>query len=100
MENDEQRVEAFRPPDEVWKKMKRVYDVCEKEGINPPDNVISFFNGETPDEQGVKIDLTQSGRSKYICVAPYKSEMESGWEVDLTLLPEGITILRFIHSYD
>jgi len=33
--------------------MKAVYDACEKAEVDPPDEVINFFNGEEPDSRGV-----------------------------------------------
>lgn len=82
------------PPDATWKKMKGAWDACKAVGVTPPKEVVSFFGGDAPDEKGVLVDLKKSG-----AVAEYSTNMEEGFEVDLTKLPTSIKILRFVNSY-
>ncbi|MFA5376801.1 MAG: hypothetical protein WC455_13715 [Dehalococcoidia bacterium] len=86
-------VEGFRPPNAEWKKMKAVYDSCEKAGIEIPDEVSKFFDDETPDENGQTVDLGDA-------VSEWSDgDMSEGIEVDLTKLPKGLTIIRFHNSW-
>lgn len=121
-------VVGFRPPDAKWEKMKAIYDACETAGVSIPDEVDEYFNGEPPDDAGVKVDLDvdsdeemeeqpamiQNGggfmvpaplqpklkkRKKKGCVKPYHDDMQEGFEVDVTKLPKDVTIIRFYNSY-
>jgi hypothetical protein len=95
----DQSVYAIKPPDEKWLAMKQVYDACTSAGVPVPKEVDRFFDGESPDPKGVVTDLT-GYRSPHPCVSEYREEMRTGWEVDLSKVPEGTKILRFVHSYD
>lgn len=86
-------VVAIKPPDEKWKKMKAAWDACTTAGIPIPDKLYDFFGDTSPDEKGVVIDGNPKWSSRY------SAEGEDGIEVDLTKLPEGITIIRFVNSY-
>jgi DNA/RNA endonuclease G (NUC1) len=90
-------VQGFRPPDEQWRKMKAVYDACEAAGIKVPDHVWKFFEYETPDANGVEV----SAKALEECGALHKwsDDSRSGYEVDITKLPQGLTILRFYNSW-
>lgn len=83
---------GFRPPDGQWKAMKEVWDACERAGVDPPDEVFNFFNGEEPDDAGVEVELE-----------PYSHEFTRegcwGYEVHLDELPDNIKIVRFYMSY-
>jgi hypothetical protein len=81
---------GFRPPDEKWKKMKSVWDSCEKAGIDPPKEVTEFFNDCEPDPAGVEVEIKTH---------PYRAEMVDGYEVKLSELPKGISVIRFFNSY-
>lgn len=87
-------VEGFKPPDATWKKMKKVWDSCAEAGIDPPDEVEKYFEGEPPDDSGVLVEL-----EKHPAVKEYNEEMRDGFEVNLSKLPKDITILRFTISY-
>ena len=87
-------VTGFRPPDEKWQEMKKVWDACASARIRPPKEVTDFFNNERPDSKGVEIDL-----NAHKCRGEYSRDMVDGVEIDLTKLPEGITLLRFTMTY-
>lgn len=78
------------PPDDNWKKMKAVWDACNKAGISPPSECNDFFNGEEPDESGVIIELKARKSSP---------EMENRFEIDLASLPPHVKTIRFVISY-
>ena len=87
-------VVAFRPADEEWKRMKKVWDACKEANISPPDEVVDFFNDEFPDKNGVRIDIERTE-----CCKKYSADMMDGFEVDITKLPKGVKIIRFYNSY-
>lgn len=90
-------VVGFRPPDEKWRKMKDAWEACARAGIEIPRDVLDFFNGEQPDECGVEVSLLYP--KPHACVSPYKADMRDGFEIDITKLPPGVTVVRFYNSY-
>jgi hypothetical protein len=85
---------GFKPPDDNWKKMKAIWDACEAGGVNIPEEVLSFFDGEKPDEMGVEIDLEGDP-----CIREIEKESQQGYEVDITRLPKAVKFVRFFNSY-
>lgn len=83
-------VQGFAPPNEEWKKMKKVYDSCEEAGLEIPDNVLKFFGYEAPDEAGVSIEIDHE---------EYQSDMREGIEIDLEKVPKHVKKIRFFNSY-
>jgi hypothetical protein len=88
-------VEAFRPPDEQFKKMLEIYNQCIELGVSIPKEVVAFFDGEPPSPTGVKVNLN---RLKGV-VSPYRDESREGVEINLDKLPKDIKILRFVNSW-
>lgn len=90
------RVEGFVPPDETWKKMKNVWDTCNAAGVDAPEEVLKFFDWETPDEAGVSVSI-----AKFVAeVRPH--DMAEGYEVDLVALAREmphVKKVRFVNSY-
>lgn len=78
-------IAGFVPPDATWKKMREVHDACGAAGIDVPEEVKKFFNYETPDSSGVRIDLEKIG-----CAKAFRADSQEGYEVDLEKL-------RFLH---
>lgn len=85
-------VYGFVPPDEKWQAMKKVWDACEAAGIVPPKEVAAFFGWETPDSQGVKLEIQQA-------VKEYRGDAENGFEVEIAKLPPNVKVIRFVNSY-
>lgn len=85
-------VEAFKPPNEKWRKMKQVWDTCGELGVPVPEEVYKFFNGYAPDEGGVRVALGDWCRK-------YNEESREGYEIDVTKLPEDVTVIRFVNSW-
>lgn len=83
---------AFRPPDEKWRKMKAIYDACTAGGIDVPDEVDDFFDGKSPDENGVEVDIDN-------ILDEWQDDSRAGYQLELSKLPAKITILRFYNSW-
>lgn len=88
---------GIKPPDETWLKMKAVYDACAQAGVPIPDEVESYFEGERPDEKGVKIDLYIT-KPEHECISVYREEYYSGWEIEVAKIPKDIKIIRIIRG--
>ena len=87
-------VTGFKPPDEKWKKMKAIWDACEKACVNTPAKVEKFFNGVPPDDSGVEVELEDTP-----CCREYREEMCNGYEIEIAKLPKDIKIIRFCNSF-
>ena len=72
--------------------MKAAYDVCQLAGIEIPDEVDKFFNGETPDEAGVEVEIDS-------ILDEWGDDIRQGYQVDLSKLPKDVKILRFYNSW-
>ena len=83
-------IQGIRPPDAKFQKMYKIWKACDDAGIDIPKEVDKFFNGETPDPKGVIIDLEDLS-----CCADCGNEDYYGVEIDITLLPADIKIIRF-----
>ena len=88
---------GFKPPDDIWKKMKAVWESCQEAGVEPPEKVSIFFDYEPPDEAGVEIserDLEKAG-----AIREYREEMRDGYEILIDKLPKDVKIIRVYNSY-
>lgn len=86
-------VVGFRPADEQWQKMKAAWDACRAAGIEPPIEVVKFFDGEYPgDKPGQEVDLGAAKRE-------WGNEHSSGYEIDVETLPQGVRFIRFYNSW-
>ena len=86
---------GFKPPDAKWKKMKEARDACEEAGIDIPDDIDDFFDGEPPDDNGVEIWL-----EKEECCSEWDDgDMRAGFEIDVDKLPKDVKIIRVYNSY-
>lgn len=91
-------VEAFRPPDARWNRMKEVYDSCIAAGVPIPEQVDDFFENQPPDDAGIQIYLSGCPDPHPSCTK-YQGEGREGYEIDLAQLPENITKVRFYCSW-
>ena len=89
-------VHGIRTPDERWRNMKAIYDSCEAAGVQLPEEVENYFDGEAPDPSGKLTDLADPIVTEW--KDPENDEQE-GIEIDLAQLPEGVTRLRITISY-
>lgn len=72
------------PPDEKFKKMKQIYDLCIETNIYPPREVEEFFDDQTPNEMGIEVSL----------VADVCNDCEI--IIDVQKIPKNV---RFIKAY-
>jgi hypothetical protein len=97
------RIEGIKPPDEEWQKKKAAWDACIEAGIDAPEQLWDFFEGETPDDEGVVVELgcgPDEYETAHDALEPYREEMVDGYVVDLAKLPADIKKLRFVLSWD
>lgn len=85
---------GFAPPDDKWKQMKAVWDACELANVSAPPEVIEFFDGIEPNEQGIRVDLED-----HECVSKYNANMKDGFEVEVKKIPANVQFIRFYNSY-
>lgn len=78
------------PADEMYDDMKKIWDLCEELKATIPQEVIDFFDGEKPDGKGVIVDIEKQD---------YSNEYSSGYEIDLSKIPEHVKIIRFTNSW-
>lgn len=92
---------GFKPPDEKWLKMKEVWDACTEAGVEVPDKVWEFFNGEDPDDAGVEVHLgSQYSRNKnHECCQWFEEFGQHGFNIDISKLPPDVKTIRFKASY-
>jgi hypothetical protein len=87
-------VVAIVPPDEQREKMKAVYDACKSAKVSLPDEVADYFDGERLDAYGAALNI-----DGHEAVEEWKGDMESGFQVDLSKLPNHVKFIRFYNSY-
>ena len=81
---------GFVPPDDDWKKMKAIYDACEKAGIEPPDEVNEFFDNEKPDASGQKIEIPHE---------EWHGDISEGFEIKVSEIPKQVKVIRFYNEW-
>ncbi len=84
------RAVGLVPPDDHWRAMKAVHDACKAAGIDPPVEVESFFDGEEPGDDGMEVEIPSR---------EWGNDHEDGLEVDVSLLPPHVRIIRFVNSW-
>lgn len=62
-------------------ELKNVWDICKNAGVNPPEEVLDFFDGEYPDYDNVEVDLSDHKNVKRVL---------KGYEILLDGLPNGL----------
>ena len=87
-------VDAIRPADDQWHRMKAVWDTCKAAGVEPTREVSDFFDGNTPDAAGVVISLYGNP-----AVREWTGVHQEGLEVTLADLPPNVSVLRFYNSW-
>ena len=86
-------VVGFKPADEKWDKMKRVFDACKAAGVPAPAEVAQFFEFEDPgNKPGMEVKLGDAAQ-------PFRGEGREGLDVDISKLPQGATVIRFFNAY-
>jgi len=77
--------------DETYKKNLRVFEACKEANVQLPKKISDYF-GNYLNEFPLEINFKPR---------EWKSDQfdEEGYEIDIDSLPEGVTIIRFYHSY-
>ena len=85
------RVVGFKPTDDKWEKMKRVYNACVESGVEIPNGVNEFFDYQNPNELlGIEVDISS---------AIIKNRNTGGADVDVRKLPKDVHIIKFENSW-
>lgn len=88
------RIVGFRPADEQWEKMKAAWEACEAIGVEPPEEIYDFFEGEGPgDRPGREVSLGDDA------VTNIEGFARNGFQVDVEALPKGVRYIRFYNSW-
>lgn len=85
-------VQGGKPADEEYKKMAKVWDACDLAGIDIPDEVYDFFDGEKPDGKTMWVDIKEF-------VTEESFDGEEVWTVDVSKLPKDIKLIQFANCY-
>lgn len=88
---------GIKSPTEEFQKKLAVYRACKEAGIDPPEEILKFFawvDFNSIDPGGMEVPLEKSGAA---CV--WEGEGKSGFEVDISKLPAGVTRIRFYNSW-
>ena len=85
---------GIRPPDARWQQMKAIWDACQAAGVEVPESVGDYFEGENPDSAGVRVEIEDTP-----AVTEWNDDSASGFEVDIRALPSDVTIIRFYNSW-
>ena len=89
-------VVGIRQPDEKWKKMKAAWDACVDANVSPPKGVAEFFNHEPPDDDGIRVHLTEGDNP---VAKEWKDNSSDGYQIAIADLPKNITHIRFYNSW-
>jgi len=88
---------GFKPPDTKWKLMRSIWESCEEANVTIPEDVYDFFNGEKPQEDGVKVSQKQLADAD--AIRHYKGDMEQGYEILVDMIPSDIKIIRVYNAF-
>ena len=82
-------VVGVKPKDEKYDRFEKIHNLCEKEGVEVPEEVEDFFDCEKPHgEMRMDIDHACSGDVEY----------DNGMLVYLDQLPKGVKQIRIYTS--
>lgn len=90
-------VAGFKPPDEMWRRMKAVWDACEAANLTVPTAVKRFFEGEAPDDEGVEVDqyvLIEAG-----AVRKWIDDAAEGFEIVVANIPPDVKVIRVYNAW-
>lgn len=85
---------GIMPADEKFLKMKAIWELCEETGVDIPDEVDDFFEGEPPSDKGVKVYL-----GGHDSVSEFRNDYSDGFDVEIAKLPKNIKFIRFYNSW-
>ena len=75
-------------------RMVAAWRANEAAGLEQPAKLWAYFNHEPPDAAGsLIVEIPKDAMKKYT------DDSRSGFDVDLSKIPEGVTSLRFYNSW-
>ena len=78
-----------------YKRMLKIKYACEEAGVNYPEEVDEYFGGYGIDNQDeYPLEVSARGVEK-----EYRAEMEEGFEIKVSDIPEDVDVIRFVNSY-
>jgi len=79
---------GVKAPDEKFRMMEKVYQLCLELDIDMPAEVSDFFEGDEPNEMGVEVEI------------PFE-ESEDGciYTVNVKKIPKDVTHIQFKNSW-
>lgn len=86
-------VQGLKPKTEEYQTKLDIYIACRKINVEPPREIVDFFDGEIC-EEGIVTELPKEAVREY--ADDYCREF---FEVDLAKLPPDVTKIRFVNSY-
>lgn len=81
---------GFVPPDEKFVKMETIWKACQSGGIEIPEEVFNFFEHTDPDPRGFSVDIPAQ---------EWSNDHSSGYEIDVSKIPEKVKFIRFCNSW-
>jgi len=88
-------VVGLKPVDEKYLSYKDIWDKCEKLKISIPKEVSIFFNGDTPDGNGIEVSIYKVDG----CVREYNESGCEGYLIDITKLPKDVKVIKTYKYY-
>lgn len=79
----------INPDDEIYKKYKKIYDLCKSEDVALPDIVERYFNYEDP-ECKLEAEIPKE---------VWCGDNGSGFEINVSDIPQGVSKIRFYNSW-
>lgn len=88
-------VVGYFEANEEYRKKAAAFAACAAAGVDPPDSLRNHDPGEVgPDAPGPMLEL-----HNHRAVKKYQRDRQTGFEIDLEKLPEGVRYLRFYNSW-
>lgn len=92
-------VEGIKPPDEKFIKMLDIYRLCDEQGIDPPKEVLKFFENidyKCVEKSGITVSLDD--RNKGVC-KEWRDSYREGYELKVDDIPKDVKVIRFYISW-
>ena len=80
--------------DPEYQKHKKIFDVCTAAEVSLPVETEQYFKGCDVPEEKLQVKLLYGVHYK-----EWSADMQEGFEVDITTLPQGVRTIRFYNSY-
>lgn len=102
------KVEGVKPADDKFRQMLAAYRSCVEAGVAVPGEVLEYFDGREPVDDGVVVELLRMDVHRRCgmvdsktdcCVRQIKSSRHSGcsqngYVIDLAKIPKDVKLLR------